>query len=207
MGGTTSSSFDLNQEEIFPEHQEVPLLLDSPEFRLGEPRGSRTDFVDKLSKSEEGRYTTQQGIAVFTWNIGGGSEEKCRDFLPGLVQSHGKLKWMQFVLIQEATQKNTVAIPIALKDWSLALYKSDQEWRGQGILVRKHWGTLRQLQGSPGALSAVVGKHQDRLGIASLHLPPKATIEETESLLAAWGKMPAMQQQRLIVPAQRPTTF
>ena len=34
--------------------------------------------------------------------------------------------------------------------------------------------------------------------MASLHLPPKATVEETESLLAEWEKMPAMQQQRLI---------
>ena len=97
-------------------------------------------FVDKTFKSGDvGCPATQQGISVSTWNIGGGSEEKCRDFLPGLLQSHEKLKEAQFVLIQEATQKSTVAVPTALKDWSLALYKSDQESRGQGILVRKQW--------------------------------------------------------------------
>ena len=43
--------------------------------------------------------------------------------------------------------------------------------------------------------------------MASLHLPPKATAEETESLLAEWEKMPVMQQQRLIVGFDCNETF
>ena len=71
-------------------------------------------------------------LEVATWNIGGGPEEKCQDFLPGLVNSHERLRRVHFLLIQEATQKSTLAIPVSLREWNLALFKSEHEWRGQG---------------------------------------------------------------------------
>ena len=50
-----------------------------------------------------------------------------------------------------------------------------------------------------GALAAVVGEGDERIAIVTLHLPPKATIEQTESMRAEWGAMRAMQQKKLVV--------
>ena len=139
------------------------------------------------------------GLEVATWNTGGESEEQCRDFLPGLIDSHEELRRVQILLIQQAIQQDNLAVPTLLRGWTLALFKSEQEWRGQGILARTCMGTLGQLQGALGALAAVVGEGDERIGIVTLHLPTKATIEETESMLAEWGAMGAMQQKKLVV--------
>ena len=74
-------------------------------------------------------------------------------------------------------------------------------------MIRKQWGTLTQLQGMPGALSAMVGDGDHRLGLASLDLPPKATIDETETMLSEWGRMPAMPQKRLLIGFDCNETF
>ena len=113
--------------------------------------------------------------------------------------SHGDLRRAQVLLIQEATQKDTIPVPTLLRGWTLALHKSESEWRGQKILVRPHLGTLRQLQGVPGALAAVVGEEDNHIGVVSLHLPPRATLDETEAMLSTWGAMQAMRQKKVIV--------
>ena len=119
--------------------------------------------------------------------------------------SHEKLRQVQILQIQEAKQKNTLAAK--LKGWTLALFKSEHEWRGQGITVRKQLGTLKQLQGASGAIAATVGEGDDRIGIVTLHLPPKATTEETESMLTEWGKMSAMRQRYLVAGFDCNETF
>ena len=158
------------------------------EFASCETRGSRTDGSNAELQSREGR------------SIDGGnshiSEEKCQDFLPGLTDFYEKLRRVHFLPIQEANQKNTIAAPTILKDWTLALFKSEADWRGQGIMVRKPRGTLTQLHGMPGPSSAMVGEGDQQLGLASLHLPPKSTVDETETILSEWGRMAAMQQKR-----------
>ena len=68
---------------------------------------------------------------------------------------------------------------------------------GQGFLVRTGLGTLGR--GQPGALAAVVDDGHAQMRILSLHLPPRATLEETEVLLERWGRLPAMRQSRLVV--------
>ena len=66
-------------------------------------------------------------------------------------------------------------------------------------MIRSQLGTLRQLQGTPGALAAMEDDGEDRIGILSLHLPSRATLEETEVLLVTWGKLKALTQKKVVV--------
>ena len=65
---------------------------------------------------------------------------------------------------------------------TLVLHKHDTEWRGQGIMVRDICGNLTRIQGAPGVLTAIVGKDSNRTGLIPAHLPPEATLDETEVL-------------------------
>ena len=173
------------------EHRAGPPVLHSREF------GSRTAFGSGENESELARPASTWGrmpaadnlveFGVATWNIGGGSETKCQDFLPGLIGSHRQLSNVHFVLLQEATQTAVTATPTILRGWTLLLHKHEAEWRGQGLMVRDCWGSLTRIQGAPGLLTAVVGKNKDSIGLASIHLPPKATLDETETMLAQLG--------------------
>ena len=145
----------MDNDEGTPEQRGGLRECGPSEFASCNTRSSRTDYHDKELRRCEARVTTtrsggQATVEMATWNIGGGSEEKCQNFLPGFIDSHQRLRRVHFLLIQEATQKNTIAAPTMLKDWTLALFKSEAEWRGQGIMVRKQWGALTQLQGMPG---------------------------------------------------------
>ena len=91
--------------------------------------------------------------------------------------------------------------------WTLLLHKHEAEWRGQGLMVRDCWGSLTRIQGAPGLPTAVVGKNKDSIGFASIHLPPKATLDETETRLAQLGGTPALQQPRLVLGFDCNETF
>ena len=90
----------------------------------------------------------------------------------------------------ETTQKKVSPAPLTLAGWFLTLHKHDDEWRGQGILSRAKWGPPTRICGEVGMLAAELrgGDRCPRLGIVSLHLPPKATVEQTQSLLGRWGE-------------------
>ena len=66
---------------------------------------------------------------------------------------------------------------------------------------------LTRIQGAPGVLTAIVGKDSNRTGLISAHLPPKATLDETEDMLSRIGDMPAMQQPRLVLGFDCNETF
>ena len=60
---------------------------------------------------------------------------------------------------------------------------------------------------APGLLTAVVGKNKDSNGLVSIHLPPKATLDETETMLAQLGATPALQRPRLVLGFDCNETF
>ena len=74
-------------------------------------------------------------------------------------------------------------------------------------MVRDSWGSLTRIRGAPGLLTAVVGKHKDSIGLASIHLPPKAALDETETMLAQLGGTPVLQQPRLVLGFDCNETF
>ena len=51
------------------------------------------------------------------------------------------------------------------------------------------------------------GENADRTGLISAHLPPKATVDKTESMLSRIGDMPAMQQPRIVLGFDCNETF
>ena len=152
MGGRTNSLsiLDGTAGELLEERAVLPRFActNSPHKRhmaMGKRSPESPDGTMKRGAAEE-----MGSLGVVTWNLGGGSETKCQEFLPG------QLAKMHFVLLQEATQTAVDATPTVLKGWTLVLHKHDTEWRGQGIMVRDIWGNLTWIQGAPGVLTAIV---------------------------------------------------
>ena len=126
-------------------------------------------------------------FGVATWNIGGGSETKCQDFLPDLIGSHRQLSNVHFVLLQEATQMAVTATPTTLRGCTLLLHKHEAEWRGQGFMVRDCWGSLTRIQGAPGLLTAVVGKNKDSIASPRFTYRPGPHWMKRKPCWPSWG--------------------
>ena len=89
-----------------------------------------------------------------TWNLGGCSEEKCTDFLPGLIDGEPMLKTSDVLMLQETTQKKVSPTPLTLRGWYLTLHKHDDEWRDQGILSMAKWAPPRRICAEVGVIAA-----------------------------------------------------
>ena len=77
-----------------------------------------------------------------TWNLGGCSEEKCTDFLPGLIDGEPMLKTSDVLMLQENSEEGFTCPTLA--GWFLTLHQHDDEWGEQGILSRAKWGPQRR---------------------------------------------------------------
>ena len=126
------TSMDFYNGEAILEHRGGHLCGELAEFAFNRTGGSRTESSMSTARVEHDlvhiptETPDSEQLEVVTWNIGGGSEQKCKEFLPGLVESHGDLRKAQFLLIQEAAQKDTIPVPTLLPGWTPALHKSEK---------------------------------------------------------------------------------
>ena len=101
--------------------------------------------------------------------------------LPSLLRARGRLALTSILFLKEATQTEVSSLLQENDKWTMTLYKHDHEWRGHGILVSASLRALRNVQGDANMLAAVFEEDVgDKIWLMSLHLPAKATVEETD---------------------------
>ena len=118
------------------------------------------------------------------------------------------LKTSDVLFIQETTQQAVSLVPVTLESWYLTLHKHADEWRSQGILSRREWGLLKKISEEVGTLAIEIEGGDGRpIGVVSLHLPPKPTIDETQTLLDKWGRCKPMISNLLYIGFDTNETF